>query len=181
MRLLRLEVRFQTCESGSSGDCFPNVQVPKEGNPPSRGHNIGKALKVHPEICLNCLDQGFWHPTWFFWHPCDQGCWHPGDHGFGHPKIQFCKFHRDEKYSFAGSTRISSFFFILFRGGREETSLIRSNLQQNSTPGRSGHAGSESEVENLEISHPEAKLRKPNLRCFLSDHGATLKLSQSWC
>ncbi len=42
----------------------------------------------------------------------------------------------------------------------QETSLVLTSLPQNSTPGRSGPAGSESEVQNLEIRHPEAKIKK---------------------
>ena len=44
----------------------------------------------------------------------------------------------------------------------QETSTLPSSLPQKLTPWRSGHAGSESEVHNLEILHPRPKLRKTN-------------------
>ncbi len=42
----------------------------------------------------------------------------------------------------------------------QEISSLSSDLPQNLTPGRSGHAGSESGVQNLEIRHPEAKIKE---------------------
>ena len=39
-----------------------------------------------------------------------------------------------------------------------ETSLIPTNSPQNLSPGRFGHAESETEVENLQILHPDLEI-----------------------
>ena len=71
---------------------------------------------------------------------------------------------KGKQYKIQGKTKNNSKSGKTLRGSK----TLMQNKGQKLTPVRSGHAGSESEVQNLEILHPDLEIKTSKFRKILS-------------